>query len=432
MSMTFYICANCGEGAATWIGKCPSCGEWDSFKKQLEDNLPATQKTEKFSISDLDKVQSINKGRMSTGIFEFDRVLGGGIIRGEVILLTGEPGIGKSTLLLQSLKKLKTLYISGEESASQVKERAQRVGIDLTKFMFSDTIQVESIVEGIEQVKSKIDLLVIDSIQTIYSTKNGGPAGTVSQLRDCALQLIRTAKNTGLALILVGHVTKDGDIAGPKSLEHMVDAVITFEGDKISQNRILRSQKNRFGSTEEIGIFEMVKDGLKEVNNPLIFIDQFTEKVPGKAIAGVMEGKRPLFFEIQTLTAPTILPIPRRVVRGVDYNKVLLILAVLRKHLNISLTNLDIYLNVIGGVSVKSTSADLAIAAAIISSVKNFSIPNNHVFIGEVGLLGEIRKIGYQEKIELEARRLKMSKIYSSTSVSSIDQLSKNLSTLEK
>jgi len=423
--MAQFVCTNCGEGAAAWMGRCPSCHEWNTFKEMKEASTGRSKKVESFATTAFKDIKALNKNRKPTGLFELDRVLGGGIVKGEVILLTGEPGVGKSTLLLQSLKNLTTLYISGEESAEQVKERADRLSIDVTSFVFSDTLQVESIVKGVEELAKKPDVLVIDSVQTIYTKNVESPPGSVSQLREATASLIRLAKQSGLPIIIVGHVTKEGDVAGPKTLEHMVDAVLNFEGEKISNFRILRAQKNRFGSTDEIGIFEMKGDGLAEVNNPLAFVDEDKKlQVPGKALVGIMEGKRPLFFEIQSLASTSFLPMPRRVVKGVDYNKVLLLLAVIEKHLKLNLSKYDIFINVIGGVDVKSPAADLGIVASIISSVKNVPLSGSSIFTGEVGLLGEIRKIYGQDRIVNEAKRLKFSKPISSLTVRTVKDLS--------
>ncbi len=430
--MAFYICANCGEGSSSWMGKCPSCGQWDTFKEQRDGSASnkagKDEPVKKLSITPLHKIKSIDKSRKQTGIFEFDRILGGGFVAGEVVLLTGEPGVGKSTLLLQSLKNLKTLYISGEEAAEQVRDRADRLGVDLKHLMFSDTLQTEGIIEGVEQMKDELDIVVVDSVQTVYSREVQGAPGSVSQLREGAMKLIRMAKDNKVPLILIGHITKDGDVAGPKTLEHMVDAVLTFEGDRVSAYRILRAQKNRFGTTDEIGIFEMKGIGLVEVNNPLAFVEEdMKNQAAGKALVGVMEGKRPLFFEIQTLAAESFLSMPRRVVKGVDYNKVQLLLAVIQKQLKLPLAKYDIYVNVVGGVDVKSTSADLGIAASLISSIKDIPLPSTMMFTGEVGLLGEVRSVYGQDRIISEAGRLNFKKIYSSKTSPTIRDLYKEL-----
>ncbi|NTU47187.1 DNA repair protein RadA [Candidatus Roizmanbacteria bacterium] len=430
--MAQFVCSNCGYGAGSWYGKCPGCGEWNTFTQFNPEAGASTErkqeKVQKLTPTSLAQIPSLNKDRKSTGIFEFDRVLGGGFVAGEVILLTGEPGIGKSTLLLQSLQNLKTLYISGEEAGEQIKERAVRLGVKLDNLLFADTLQLEGILDGLDSLKSTIEMVVIDSIQTIYSKQIEGQPGSVSQLKEVTNRLIIFAKQNKLPMMLVGHVTKDGDIAGPKTVEHMVDAVLAFEGEKVSHFRILRAQKNRFGSTDEIGIFAMEQEGLVQIDNPLAFLDDQSQTVPGKAIIGVMEGKRPLFFEIQALAAPTVLAIPRRVVNGVDYNKVLLLLAVIRKNLHLPLDKFDIYINVIGGVNVKSTAADLGITAATISSIENIPLPPSSLFIGEVGLLGEIRKVFGEDKVIKEAKRLTFKNIYSSSAIKHIRDLKKTAS----
>ena len=426
--MSYFICSNCGFGSASWIGKCPDCGRWNtlvdrpSFAKASEGKKESVKK---MKISSFAKIKPLQKSHMKTGIFEFDRVIGYGLVPGEVILLTGEPGVGKSTLLLQALKSLKTLYISGEEAAEQLKDRADRLKLSLGNFLFSDTIQVEGIVEGVEELKSKPDVLVIDSVQTAYSKDVDSAPGSVSQLKESTMKLINLAKREKIAVILIGHITKEGDVAGPKTLEHLVDCVLSFEGEKLSNFRILRASKNRFGSTDEIGIFEMRGAGLGEVKDPMAFMEEQAENTPGRAIVGVTEGKRPLFFEIQTLASPTFFPVPRRVVKGVDYNKVLLLLAVIKKLLRVPLDRVDIYVNVVGGVSITSTAVDLGIIASILSAVKNLVIPSKSVFTGEVGLLGEVRKVYSEEKIVTEARRLKFKKIYSSKTIKTIAEMAR-------
>ncbi len=425
--MTLFICSNCGEGSAAWLGRCPNCQQWETFKEARgigEPDKTKSSKTQSFSKTSFQKIKPLDNRRVSTGMFEFDRVLGGGMVKGSAILISGEPGVGKSTLLLQGLKNLNTVYISGEESAEQIKDRADRLKLQLPSFVFSDTLQVEGIIDGIDEMKHKPDVIVIDSIQTVYSKDVDSPPGNVSQLREATSKLIRLAKESGVPIMIVGHVTKDGDVAGPKTLEHMVDAVLHFEGERVSNFRILRAQKNRFGSTDEIGIFEMKDSGLVEVDNPLAFVEGDNElHVPGKSIVGVMEGKRPLFFEIQALASPTFLSMPRRVVRGVDNNKVLLLLAVIQKNLNISLGKYDLYVNVVGGVDVKSPAADLGIVAAVISSVKNISISTKTMFTGEVGLLGEIRSVFSQTKVINEGKRLRFSKTYSSDNCKTVKDL---------
>lgn len=424
--MTFFVCSNCGFGSASWYGKCPDCGSWNSLVEKPDFAKTTSGKKEslkKISITSLKSIKTENKNRIKTGIFELDRVLGGGFIPGEVILLTGEPGIGKSTLILQALKNIKTLYISGEESGEQVKERADRLNINLDNFLFSNDLQIEGIIESVSEIKDKIEVLVIDSIQTIYSKNIEGSPSGISQIKETTKLLVNFAKKNNVVVIIIGHITKEGDIAGPKTLEHFVDAVLQFEGEKISNYRLIRALKNRFGGTDEIGIFEMTQNGLKEINNSLVFLENKDNLQPGKAIVGVPQGKRPFFFEIQTLVSSSILPVPRRIVKGLDYNKVLLLLAVIKKILNYSLDNHDIYVNVISGVSIKNTSADLGFVASIISSFKNKPLPSSSLFVGEVGLLGEIRKTYLEEKIIQEGKRLGFKKIFSSNNIKNIKDL---------
>lgn len=422
--MSFYICSNCNYGSASFLGKCPDCGQFGTLVKADDDVEKPRHKeeTKKLQLTSLSAVKTAKKDRRKTGIYEFDRVLGGGIIPGEVILLTGEPGIGKSTLLLQALKSMKVIYVSGEESAEQVRDRAERLNVSLEHFYFSDDLQVEGIVKGADEQKDKIELLVIDSIQTIYSKEVQGTSGSVGQLRECTSKLVAFAKRSKVPVIIVGHVTKEGEIAGPKTLEHLVDCVLLFEGEKVSHHRVLRANKNRFGSTDEIGIFEMNEAGLGEVTNPLAFLDD-TNVQEGKSIVAVSEGKRPLFFEIQTLAVSTMLSMPRRVVKGVDYNKVQLLLAVARKYLGLKLDTYDIYVNVVGGIDIKSTAADLGIIASLVSSISGRPLPPKTVYIGEVGLLGEIRPVFFQDRIIEESKRMKFTNIISSKVIKNIKEL---------
>jgi len=418
--MSFYICSNCGFGSATFIGKCPDCGEWNTLKQQQgfsDDPKKKKSSPQIFAVKSFGEVIAKHeKRRLPTGIHEFDRVLGWGIPSDGVILLTGEPGIGKSTILLQALANQSALYISGEESAEQIKERIDRISLPHSDLMFSDTLQVESIIEGFSKLENKPQVMVVDSIQMLYSRGVESMTGSVSQLRETILQLVQFAKKNHVALILVGHITKDGDVAGPTLVEHMVDTVLSFEGDKISHFRILRANKNRFGSTDEIGIFEMKGKGLEEVTNPLAFISDEKSSLTsaGRAVAGVIEGKRPLFFEIQSLAVHTSLPVPRRVARGIEYNKLLLLLAVMKRHMRIDPDSYDIYVNVAGGVDVKSPAVDLAVLASLISSIKDLPVPAQSVFVGEVGLLGEVRSTFGEDKILSESKRIGLIKNFTS------------------
>jgi DNA repair protein RadA/Sms len=416
-----FICSSCGFGAASWYGKCPSCGQWNTLTK--EEKREEGEDLGQVKFIPLSKIGSFNKERKQTKIFEFDRVLGGGFTPKEAILLSGEPGVGKSTLLFKCLQNLKTIYISGEESAEQIKERAERTDISLLNYYFSNEIQIEGILHVLEKNLNKFDVLVIDSIQTVYSKDIPTAIGSISQLKEVLSKLISFIKKNNLVLIVIGHITKEGEIAGPKTLEHLVDCVLYFEGEKSSNFRILRAKKNRFGPTDEVGIFEMKEKGLVEVEKPTAFLDLNQNLAAGKATVGVVEGTRPLFFEVQSLAVPTVLTIPRRVVNGVDYNKVLLLLAVIKKNLNLPLDRFDIYVNVIGGVSIKSTAADLGIIVSIVSSIKNLLLPSSSVFIGEIGLLGEVRKIFFQDKIIKESQRFGFKKIYHSANIKSVKDI---------
>ncbi|PIY71908.1 DNA repair protein RadA [Candidatus Roizmanbacteria bacterium CG_4_10_14_0_8_um_filter_33_9] len=425
--MSYYICSNCDYGSASLIGKCPSCNQWNTFvNKERFNSEDGKEETKKILLTPLSKIKTQQKKKKKTGSFEFDRVLDDGILPGEVILLTGEPGVGKSTLLLQSFQTFSTVYISGEESAEQVRDRAERLHIDLNRFYFSNEGQVEGIIEAFKQLKTKPEVIIIDSIQTVYSKTIETPAGSINQIKESANILIKFAKQEQIAVVLIGHITKDGDIAGPKTLEHAVDCVLNFEGEKISQYRILRTTKNRFGGIDEIGIFQMKQNGLEEVNNPLIFIQEENEISIGKSIVGTTEGNRSLFFEIQALVVPSSLGIPRRIVKGVDYNKLLILLAVMKKHLSLPLDSYDVHINVIGGVKITSPLADLGIISSVYSSFKNIPIAKKTTFIGEVGLLGEIRKGYGEEKIIREAKRLSFRHIYSSINIKNIN-LIKNI-----
>ncbi len=424
--MSFFVCRECGFGSASWYGKCPDCGRWGTLIEKPEFSKPSSKRSEavkRISVTSLSSVKSGKSARMQTGIFELDRVLGGGFVPGEVVLLTGEPGIGKSTLVLQALKNFRTLYISGEESGGQVKSRAERLKVNLDNFLFSQDLQVEGIVESVTEMREKIDIVIIDSIQTIYSKDIKGAVGSVSQLKETTKHLVELAKNTEVIVLIIGHITKEGITAGPKSLEHFVDAVLNFEGDKVSSYRMLRANKNRFGTTDEIGIFEMKKNGLAPIDNPLVFLEGVDKFDAGKSVVGISQGQRPLFFEIQSLTVPTALAYPRRVVKGLDYNKVLLLIAVLQKFIRLPLDRFDIYVNVVGGVSVKGPAADLGLVASLISSFKGIALPKTSLFIGEVGLLGEVRKVYFEEKILNEGRRLGFKKIFSSNNIKDIKDL---------
>jgi len=356
-------------------------------------------------------VRHIENNRLKSGFEEFDRVVGGGIVPGSVTLLAGDPGIGKSTLLLHIISRIGGLYVSGEESAEQIKLRAKRMGVEGANITVLGENNVEGIVETISSVISvkddKKSVVVIDSIQTLSSDELTGVAGSVGQIRYCAEQLVTLAKTTGIPVIIIGHVTKEGEIAGPKILEHMVDTVLYLEGERYQDARILRTLKNRFGAVEEVGIFQMRENGLLEISNPSeIFLKDRVKNVPGSAVTVIMEGSRPLLIEIQALVVSSQLAIPRRVGNGVDYNRLQLLTAILQKRLSVPLGTYDIFVNVSGGMKIAEPAADLAVCLAILSSFKNKAIDPKTAAFGEVGLLGEIRGVGYEERRVKEAKRL--------------------------
>ena len=414
-----YVCQNCGYETAGYLGKCPECGSWGSFVEEL--STPVEKKTE-IEVFDttppmtLDEIEMNSEIRMSTNISEFDRVLGGGIVQGSLVLIAGDPGIGKSTILLQTSGELcntskKVLYISAEESASQIKLRAERLGVKSNTLFIYPQTNLELIKKHIESMKP--DLVIVDSIQAIYTSMIQSSAGSVSQIRECCNMLMHIAKSQNISIIVIGHVTKEGNIAGPKVLEHMVDTVIQFEGDKTKTYRILRSIKNRFGNTSEVGIFEMSASGLTEVVNPSeLFLKEYNQtQTPGSTIIVTSEGTRPLLVEIQALVGTTPYPAPRRIANGVDTGRVLQILAVLEKRIGLNLSKQDVYVNVIGGIDVNEPAADLGIALAIVTCVRDVVFDPETAIIGEIGLSGEIRAVNHIEKRINEAQKLGFKRI---------------------
>ena len=414
-----YVCQNCGYETAGYLGKCPECGSWGSFVEEL--SAPVEKKTE-IEVFDttppmtLDEIEMNSEIRMSTNISEFDRVLGGGIVQGSLVLIAGDPGIGKSTILLQTSGELcktgkKVLYISAEESASQIKLRAERLGVKSNTLFIYPQTNLELIKKHIESMKP--DLVIVDSIQAIYTSMIQSSAGSVSQIRECCNMLMHIAKSQNISIIVIGHVTKEGNLAGPKVLEHMVDTVIQFEGDKTKTYRILRSIKNRFGNTSEVGIFEMSASGLTEVVNPSeLFLKEYNQtQTPGSTIIVTSEGTRPLLVEIQALVGTTPYPAPRRIANGVDTGRVLQILAVLEKRIGLNLSKQDVYVNVIGGIDVNEPAADLGIALAIVTCVRDVVFDPETAIIGEIGLSGEIRAVNHIEKRINEAQKLGFKRI---------------------
>ncbi|MEK7617692.1 MAG: DNA repair protein RadA [Patescibacteria group bacterium] len=409
-SQTIFICTACQHESPKWQGKCPNCGEWNT----LEQAQTVKSKTQKFgalrAAVNLSEIGVDAQRRIRTGIAEFDEVIGGGIVPGSLVLLGGDPGIGKSTLALQISMLLKqgVLYVSGEESASQIKMRAGRVSNDHALQVLAET-DLNSVLAGVEA--SRPALVVIDSIQTMYSEEASGVAGGVAQVTNAVQQIMRLAKQNHIAFILIGHVTKEGYLAGPKTLEHMVDTVLYLEGERFANLRILRCVKNRFGTTNEVGVFEMSGAGLLEVKNPSeLFLGEDTVKASGNAITGVMEGSRALLIEIQALTSPSNFGYPKRTTTGYDANRLQLIIAILSKRAGLNLFNLDVFINVVGGIKIDEPAGDLAVALAIVSSIKDIIIDET-VIIGELGLSGEVRFVSNLEKRIKEAEKLGFKKV---------------------
>ncbi|MBO5221195.1 MAG: DNA repair protein RadA [Clostridia bacterium] len=410
---TVYICSQCGNENPKWAGQCPACGAWNSFFEEVvqpEKPLPAmvADPLKRTQPKRLREISAESEIRQSTGISELDRVLGGGIVKGSLILVSGEPGIGKSTILLQmcmKMKDLRILYVSGEESPRQIKLRADRVGEYPENLFILPETDIAAVVERTEEVAP--DLLVVDSIQTMYRQDMTSAPGSVPQVRECTSELMRLAKANEIPTFVVSHVNKEGAIAGPKVMEHMVDAVLYFEGERSSDHRILRAIKNRFGSTNEIGVFEMTESGLREIINPSeMFLLDKPENVSGIATLCVMEGTRPIIAEVQTLVSKTPFPSPRRTAVGFDYQRLNLILAVLERRCGLFFGASDVYVNVIGGLRLDEPAADLGVAVAMVSAVKDFVLPEKTMFIGEIGLAGELRAVSGIEKRLHEAASL--------------------------
>ena len=427
---TEYLCENCGYISAKWYGKCPQCGEWNSFSEHTEESpAPAAAKSKKPRRDDgaitesprawrIRDISFSEKERIKTGIGEFDRVLGGGIVSGSVVLLSGEPGIGKSTLLLQICKTLgmneRVLYVTGEESSSQIRMRCRRIGVENDNVFVLSENNIDDVITEINTLQPTI--AVIDSIQTMFDDGYPSSQGSITQVRQCALRLIAKAKDSGISMLLVGHVNKEGAIAGPKVLEHMVDAVLYFEGDKQHAYRIIRAEKNRYGSTNEIGVFEMCEDGLTEIEKPSeMLLSQRPKGVPGNCPVCVIEGSRPIIAEIQCLVSATVYPSPRRMSSGIDYNKAALLLAVLEKRLGLKYSQQDVYINVAAGMKLLEPACDTACACAMISAYKNLPVPDDLIVFGEIGLAGECRSVAniaarVNESVRLGFRRIALPK----------------------
>ena len=414
---TVFYCTSCGNETPKWQGRCPACGEWNTIQEHTE-KLVSTKSVKRTSnlassAKVLHEVSSCRESRFGTGMGELDRVLGGGAVEGSLVLVSGAPGIGKSTLLLQICNSIcserKVLYISGEESEHQIKMRAQRLHVEPeTLYVLSET-QLSNILEAIDVIKP--DVLIVDSIQTLYNEDNESTPGSVSQVKDCTMSLMHIAKNNGITVFVVGHINKDGAIAGPKVLEHMVDCVLYFEGDANSSYRLLRAAKNRFGSTNEIGVFEMADCGLVEVPNPSkMLLDGRPVDAPGTCVACVMEGTRPVLAEVQALVTKTTFNVPRRTSDGFDFNRAALLIAVAEKRAGLKLSTFDAYINVIGGLRLDEPGADLPVLLAIASSYRDQPIANDLVAIGEIGLTGEIRSVSHLSQRLSEVLRLGFTK----------------------
>ncbi len=412
-----YTCQSCGSVTNKWAGKCESCNEWNTITEEIVEasapkGLGAKRRGNRIQMVPLKGNTAERKPRHITGLAEFDRVTGGGLVCGSAILIGGDPGIGKSTLLLQVVCKLalsgkKCVYVSGEESVEQIRLRAQRLGLDNAPVELASATSVRDIITSMEDPSNSPDILVIDSIQTMYVDTVESAPGTVTQVRTSAQELIRVAKRRGICILFVGHVTKDGQIAGPRVLEHLVDAVLYFEGDRGHQFRILRTVKNRFGPTDEIGVFEMAQEGLIEVANPSeLFLSQRQEHVAGSAVLAGLEGSRPVLVEVQALVAPSPHGNPRRAVIGWDSNRLAMVLAVLEARCGLTLSDSDIFLSIAGGIRISEPAADLAVAAALISSQTGQAVQGNTVFFGEIGLSGEIRTVAQPDLRMKEAAKL--------------------------
>ncbi|MBM3283246.1 DNA repair protein RadA [Candidatus Gottesmanbacteria bacterium] len=434
-SQSSFICQQCGYKSPSFLGKCPNCGTWNSLVETIEKEVrpPSWSKVNKRERSAnlvpvrLASIKTTKVKRVSSGIKEVDQVAGGGLIPGSVILLAGDPGIGKSTLTLQIISNVGGLYVSGEESAEQVKLRAERLKLKQDKIMILSETNVESIIVAASKliippappfVKREKDrlatsILIVDSIQTLWSEELTGAPGAIGQVRECALKLLGLAKSIHLPIVLIGHVTKEGTIAGPKVLEHIVDTVLYLEGDRFQSLRLLRTVKNRFGPIDEVGVFSMEERGMMEVKNPSeLFLGENKQAV-GSVIVAPLEGTRPLLVEVQALTVASFLPLPRRVGTGINNNRLQMIVAIIQKHLKLPLGKFDIFINVASGIKVFEPAVDLGICLAIVSSFKNKPLPEKTVAIGEVGLLGEIRNvIGLERRIK-EAKKLGFNKIVS-------------------
>ena len=411
---TIYVCQACGGSTPRWQGQCPACQAWNTLEESLSESTSTNARFQGLAQAvprqKLSAIKAEDMPRLPTGVDEFDRVLGGGLVPGGVVLIGGDPGIGKSTLLLQALAEMSAagvsvLYSSGEESAAQIALRAKRIALAAPQLEVLAEIQLEKLLTTIDAARPQV--VVVDSIQTVYSDALTSAPGSVAQVRECAAQLTRYAKSTGICMLMVGHVTKDGHLAGPRVLEHIVDTVLYFEGDTHSSFRLVRSIKNRFGAVNELGVFAMTEKGLKGVSNPsAIFLSQHAEMVPGACVLVTQEGSRPLLVEIQALVDTAHIPNPRRLAVGLEQHRLAMLLAVLHRHAGIACFDQDVFLNAVGGVKITEPAADLAVLLAIQSSIRNRALPKELIVFGEVGLAGEIRPCPRGQERLKEAAKL--------------------------
>lgn len=417
-SKSIYACSNCGAQSLKWSGRCLECGSWGTLQSELIKEKRMIDNISPAEVIDLTQIENTSLQRIKTEISEFDRVLGGGIVPGSLVLLSGEPGVGKSTLVAQIINSIKTskdiVYVSGEESAGQIKGRLERLNINPAKLKFIGETDLDRIISAVNKIKPSI--LIVDSIQTVFTSSSSGESGSLSQIRACASNFLVNAKENNIATILIGHITKDGSIAGPKSLEHIVDTVIYLESDN-QDFRILRTSKNRFGSINELGIFEMTSAGYREIKNPsLIFLGDNDSKIAGTAISSIMEGTRPFLAEVQALVTKTVFGYPQRKAAGFDQGRLQILCSVLSKKTKIKLSIQDVIVNIVGGLKINDTSLDLAVCAAIISSMLNLPIDRKTIIIGEVGLGGEIRPTPKLEQKLREAEKLGFNKVITASS----------------
>jgi len=437
-TLTEYVCQSCGHRAPKWLGKCPECEAWNTLAEEKVKVTSSNRKAENGavdvkSVQPVTAVEALTQNRLITGISEFDRTLGGGLVEGSLTLIGGDPGIGKSTLLLQSMGEMaksgaKVLYVSGEESPAQIKLRADRLGVLSDNLLVCSEICIEDVLRLIDQVQP--DALVLDSVQTFFTADLQSAPGSIGQVREVAFKIFQDVKKRAMPALLIGHITKDGAIAGPKSLEHIVDTVIYFEGEKGHSYRILRTIKNRFGSTPEIGVFEMLPKGLVGVENPSdIFLSERPADSPGSIIVSNMEGSRPLLVEVQALvTSSSSIGMPRRMSAGFDHNRTSLLIAIMEKRLGLNLQGEDIFINIAGGLKISEPAVDMGVAAAIAGSFRNRSVDPHTVMIGEVGLTGEVRSVMQLEARLTEAKRLGFKKCVVPHSVKEDRLLNKNSS----